>query len=373
MKHTFLLIGEEQGEWSRSLEKALSPLGKLWIAPETALENSIVRRHYDIAIIDSGHVPDVSKLISRLRMQQSDMHIVVATLSPTWVRAKEALRSGATNYIRKSMDEKAIREEFRELLATPFPLRQSEKNQTPSKPKGSNKTKATILIADNDVDFSETRAEFLEREGYKVLLVVNPTDAKRLLEKGGIDLAILDIRMTNDDDEKDTSGLTLARTVAPSIPKIMLTGYPTVDNLRGSMGYITTAGMPAAINFLSKKDGTIAMITAISDTIEKFVEREKSPKDSNPSTSDNASRPQVSPKNKSLPALILYFIFVTFPKALGRFILDMFGSDKATDITAIILGYIVILVVVSIIKGVINPDNALNTFKDTWRFFFPPK
>jgi hypothetical protein len=51
----------------------------------------------------------------------------------------------------------------------------------------------------------------------------------------------------------------------------------------------------------------------------------------------------------------------------------MFGRDKATDITAIILGYIVVLIVVLIIKGIINPDDVLNMLKDTWRFFFPAK
>lgn len=364
MKHAFLLIGEEQSEWSQRLEKALSPLGKLWVAPENVFENFISRRHYDIAIIDSRYVPDVPKLISRLRLQYPDMHIVVATVSPSWMRAREALRSGATNYIRISMDEKSIREEVREILETPLPLS--------SKLKSAEKVKATILIADNSVDFSETRAEFLEREGYKVILAINPTDAKKLLENGGIDLAILDIRMTDDDDEKDTSGLILAKTVAPSIPKIMLTGYPTYDAVRESLGYKTASGMPAAVNFLNKADGADAMMSAVSDTIRKSSKSDETVKDSD-NNSDNPNHLQISLKKITLFVLIPHFIFVTFPKAIGRFILDMFGRDKATDITALIMGYIVIVVVISIIKGIINPNDVLNMFKDTWRFFFPAK
>lgn len=365
MKRTFLLIGEEQSEWSQRLEMALSPLGKLWVAPENVFENFISRRHYDIVIIDSRHVPDVPKLISRLRSQHHDMHIVVATDAPTWMRAREALRSGATNYIRKSMDEKYIREEVREILEMPLPLS--------SKIKNSEKTKTTILIADNSVEFSETRAEFLESEGYKVILAVNPTDAKKLLENGGIDLAILDIRMTNDDDDKDTSGLTLAKTVAPSVPKIMLTAYPTYDAVREALGYRTISGMPAAVNFLNKADGAQAMISAVSETIRKFANGDETAKDPNANISGDANHSQISPKKVTFFVLIPHFIFVTFPKAIGRFILDMFGRDKATDITALILGYIVIVIVVLIIKGIINPDDALTMFKDTWRFFFPSK
>jgi hypothetical protein len=213
----------------------------------------------------------------------------------------------------------------------------------------------------------------LEQEGYKVLLAVNPTDAKRLLENGGIDLAILDIRLTNDDDEKDTSGLIIAKTVAPSVPKIILTGYPTFANVRESLGYMTTSGMPAAVNFLDKAEGPNAMIHAISYTIMEFVEREQTAKDSNPSVSDNANHPEVPSKKKILFVLIPHFVFVTIPKAIGRFILDMFGREKATDITALIMGYIVIVIVISIIQGLINPNDFLNTFKDTWRFFFPAK
>jgi len=87
--------------------------------------------------------------------------------------------------------------------------------------------KATILFADNDVDFLKTRSEFLEREGYLVVPATSPTEAWRKLKTGGIDLAIVDVRLVNDDDEKDTSGLTLAKEVAHSVPKIILTGFPS--------------------------------------------------------------------------------------------------------------------------------------------------
>jgi len=76
-------------------------------------------------------------------------------------------------------------------------------------------SKKTILFADNDPDFLKTRGEFLEREGYQVVPAANPTEARRLLEQGNIDLAVLDIRLVDDDDERDTSGLRLSSRISP--------------------------------------------------------------------------------------------------------------------------------------------------------------
>lgn len=87
--------------------------------------------------------------------------------------------------------------------------------------------KARILFADNDPDFLETRSGFLKEEGYEVVMASSPTDARRKLEQGGIDLAILDVRLTNDDDEKDTSGLALAKAIGHAVPKIILTALVT--------------------------------------------------------------------------------------------------------------------------------------------------
>jgi len=122
--------------------------------------------------------------------------------------------------------------------------------------------RGTILFADDDPDFLKTRAEFLEKEGYQVIPATNPTEARRLLEQGGIDLAVLDIRLVDDDDEKDTSGLTLAKEVAREAPKIILTNFPSYQAAREALGPALD-GMPPAVDFLDKKDGPEALLQAI--------------------------------------------------------------------------------------------------------------
>jgi hypothetical protein len=81
----------------------------------------------------------------------------------------------------------------------------------------------------------------------------------------------------------------------------------------------------------------------------------------------------VKSTNKYWPLLskILKALFVSFPYYFGRLILDIFGRDKASDSTAMILGYLLIIVVVSILFGVVNLTFLLELFDNIWRYFNP--
>ena len=124
----------------------------------------------------------------------------------------------------------------------------------------------TILFADNAPGFLKVRSEFLEAAGYRVAVANNPHEARQLLEGGGIDLAVLDIRLVNDDDEKDLSGLTLAKETAPGIPKIILTDYPSMETVREALRP-QVGGLPAAVEFVSKLEGVDVLIQAIDRAI----------------------------------------------------------------------------------------------------------
>lgn len=121
---------------------------------------------------------------------------------------------------------------------------------------------ANILFADNDPDFLKTRAEFLEQEGYRVIPAVDPTEARRKLESGGIDLAIIDIRLSDDDDEKDASGLILAKESDRTVPKIILTGFPSVNAVREALGP-RLDGLPAAVSFVGKQEGPESLLMEV--------------------------------------------------------------------------------------------------------------
>ncbi len=119
-----------------------------------------------------------------------------------------------------------------------------------------------ILLADNIGTALRERSEFLKKEGYDVFPAASLTEARRLLEKGGIDLAILDLRLEDDNDERDTSGLMLAKSTDPNIPKIILTKFPTHGAVREALT-ASTDGLPPAVDFVDKAEGLEALLRAV--------------------------------------------------------------------------------------------------------------
>jgi DNA-binding response OmpR family regulator len=128
-----------------------------------------------------------------------------------------------------------------------------------------------VLLADNDPDFLDTRAEYLETSNYVVLKAHTPGEARKLLTDAHVHLAILDIRMINDDDDRDTSGLTLAKDPTfRSIPKIMLTGFPSYEYVREALSP-TSGGPPAAVQFLARHEGPEVMLQVVAEVLSQHT------------------------------------------------------------------------------------------------------
>lgn len=105
----FLLIGGSCDDpWRKVIEGAVASLGTLQIAREVDALNLTRQQDYDVIVIDAAKVADVFLLVSCIRTQKPDARIVVATASPTWRRAREAFRAGASDYIRKSMNKEEV-------------------------------------------------------------------------------------------------------------------------------------------------------------------------------------------------------------------------------------------------------------------------
>lgn len=132
-----------------------------------------------------------------------------------------------------------------------------------------------VLLIDNDRDFLDTRAERVIRAGYQVLRAYSLDEAYHYLSHHRVHVMVSDIRLGNDDDERDTRGLTLAKDVRyRAIPKIILTGYPSYQYVREVMGSRDGSlgnGLPAAVDFLAKDEGPEAMIAAIREAVTQHV------------------------------------------------------------------------------------------------------
>ena len=84
-----------------------------------------------------------------------------------------------------------------------------------------------ILVIDDDQSIRRTTSAILENEGYVVDTAEN---GKEAIEKSKADLyriALIDFRLP---DMKGTELLTALRETTPKMVKIMVTGYPTVQN-----------------------------------------------------------------------------------------------------------------------------------------------
>jgi DNA-binding response OmpR family regulator len=128
----------------------------------------------------------------------------------------------------------------------------------------------TILVADNDAEALSTVEEYLTALGFNVLTAASPGEAKEIFHTHLIHLAVFDMRMVDDNDEKDRSGLKLAREVCPSIPKLILTKFPTHEDVREAMK-LDDRSLPAAVDFLNKLDGVQRLAEAINQAVTRYV------------------------------------------------------------------------------------------------------
>jgi DNA-binding NtrC family response regulator len=95
--------------WLRALEDALAPLARVQVATEAQAQALSADQGNDLLLLDTASIGEcVVDLIDVLRAARPGVPVVVATTSPTWQRARQALRAGASDYIRKSLDPEKI-------------------------------------------------------------------------------------------------------------------------------------------------------------------------------------------------------------------------------------------------------------------------
>lgn len=122
--------------------------------------------------------------------------------------------------------------------------------------------KEVVLLADNALDFLRTRKEFLEAAGYTVLEASNPEQARDILRHQKVDVALVDIRLRDDNDDLDMSGFAVIRDAPASVSKILLTGFASVEFTRLALKERVN-GKPLAVDFVEKQEGPEAMLRAV--------------------------------------------------------------------------------------------------------------
>jgi DNA-binding NtrC family response regulator len=104
---------------------------------------------------------------------------------------------------------------------------------------------ARIIIVDDDENIRKTMKAILEDEGYIVDLATNGNEAIEMTQKIAYNIALLDIRLP------DMEGVELLKLLKPNVPrtrKIMVTGYPSMQNAISSLNKNADAYLVKPVN-----------------------------------------------------------------------------------------------------------------------------
>jgi DNA-binding response OmpR family regulator len=123
-------------------------------------------------------------------------------------------------------------------------------------------SKKSLLLADNDPDYRHSLRALLELENWQV---EDADSVKQALDKLEIllpDLMLVDLRLSNDKDDYDISGLEVAKkAVEKHISCIIITAFPSVDATR--LALRRRGDIPLADDFVPKVAGPHAILDAI--------------------------------------------------------------------------------------------------------------
>ncbi len=88
------------------------------------------------------------------------------------------------------------------------------------------KCEPTVLLVDDERPVLDSNRDYLEANGYRVFAVQTAEEALHCCDREIIHLAVIDVRLRDDRDPDDWSGVQeLARSMTSSIPRIFLTAY----------------------------------------------------------------------------------------------------------------------------------------------------
>lgn len=91
---------------------------------------------------------------------------------------------------------------------------------------------ARILVVDDDETIRTTMKAILEDEGYLVDLAATGKEAIQKTQEASFNIALLDIRLP---DMEGVELLKLMKDAVPRTRKIMVTGYPSMQNAIGAL------------------------------------------------------------------------------------------------------------------------------------------
>lgn len=132
----------------------------------------------------------------------------------------------------------------------------------------------SLLLADNDPDYRHSLRALLELENWRIEEADSIIQALNKLEVLQPDLILADLRLTNDKDDYDISGLEVAKKAAEkNISCIIISAFPTADATR--LALRRRGAKPLADDFVPKAAGPQAILDAINIVLNNASEMSK--------------------------------------------------------------------------------------------------
>ena len=131
------------------------------------------------------------------------------------------------------------------------------------------KDKASILIVEDDANIRETLEIILEQKGYNTDIAENGREAIQKSKAKFFNLVLLDIKLP---DMEGTRLLITIHETLPKMVKIMVTGYPSLENAVDSLNYGADA-------YVIKPFKTEKLLELIEEKLERQSEAEKMTQD----------------------------------------------------------------------------------------------
>lgn len=123
-----------------------------------------------------------------------------------------------------------------------------------------------ILVAENNTGHLDHLSSIVKSSGFSVLRATNPEQAKAILGSQRADVAVLDLRLEDDTDEHDITGLEVARKTDDMIPKIIVSKFANKSDLADALK-INIKGSPAIVEFVEMKKVATDLIPAIENAV----------------------------------------------------------------------------------------------------------
>lgn len=127
------------------------------------------------------------------------------------------------------------------------------------------KNKPSILIVEDDANIRETLKIMLQQKGYNTDTAKNGKEAIQKAKAKFYNLALLDIKLP---DMEGTKLLTMMHENLPKMVKIMVTGYPSLENAVESLNHGADA-------YVVKPIKPEELLTLIEEKLEKQRTAEK--------------------------------------------------------------------------------------------------